>query len=477
METENLFSNEHAAKTMSLIADKAEAGTPLTDDERQFVEALEKASPYIKAFNDKMDELKLSNEERYVLNFLLKANGPDRLNEMDVKTFTVLQLISMEFVHYHKEQVFGLFDQEERNRLKTLLNKEYAIDQLGMQTTEDKLQSVKSNLEQSDLTVDDILEHVGFGNAIHLLYGKKPSVNTYKAENHLMPNDKITNTVFGPKRHFLYDGEPMPVGVEKRGSKNEINTLVSLKYLDDGKEVKQIELEPFDFYVLCAIASLRQAGNTRITPLMVARHFGGNFEGDTGSKGDVYVKEISKSIERLFYINIEIDATEESNAKGSRYRGPKRIVRRLLPGGLDEDIVNGQKAWCYISNETIPLIEYAEGKGETGQIITFETKLLNIPIDDSKENTIIKEYLLKRIGIMKGKSAIAKQRKILYETLFNECNISSSTKNGLKKKKVEVREKIKLMLDEWVKQGHIAGYRETRSAAKGRPFDGIEIIL
>jgi len=103
------------------------------------------------------------------------------------------------------------------------------------------------------------------------------------------------------------------------------------------------------------------------------------------------------------------------------------------------------------------LYEYANKKNQIGR---FDIKLLNTPINKTEEIITLQGYLYRRILSMKGSSNLSKT--IVYETVYNQINVTAASDGALRKKKSKVRGQIKDMLDYWKQENFIAGYCENK---------------
>lgn len=103
------------------------------------------------------------------------------------------------------------------------------------------------------------------------------------------------------------------------------------------------------------------------------------------------------------------------------------------------------------------------------QIIAIDKKLLNISRNgkniNTKENTELKIYLLKRIAEMRHNKKLT--NKIKYQTIFEYLNIKP---DGVKKKRL--REKTSHMLQCWKDEGYIIAFKEYKL---GKSFEGVEL--
>ena len=154
---------------------------------------------------------------------------------------------------------------------------------------------------------------------------------------------------------------------------------------------------------------------------------------------------------------ITIDASAEVNAHmitktTGIYKG------YLIPAERIEVIeLNGQKITdCIHLLRTPPLYEYARDQNQIGSI---EISMLDTPLSNTSENIELKGYLLRRIASLRN-SKNNMSDTIRYDTLFEYLRINAPTKEALKKKRQEIRKKVKQFLDFWIKKGLISSYEE-----------------
>jgi hypothetical protein len=234
----------------------------------------------------------------------------------------------------------------------------------------------------------------------------------------------------------LMSGQIQQLAMERRGSKKQITTLASIDF-DNLNGTVQIrgrkELTAYDREVHDSIVSLYiDGGYEYITPQMIYRTMTGN----PGAKlSDKQAEAISDSITKCMYSRVIIDASEEAKAYGFeifKYDG------NLISGERVTATLNGNVLEClHILREPV-LYEYANKKNQIGR---FDIKLLNTPINKTEEIITLQGYLYRRILSMKGSSNLSKT--IVYETVYNQINVTAASDGALRKKKSKVRGQIK----------------------------------
>lgn len=256
--------------------------------------------------------------------------------------------------------------------------------------------------------------------------------------------NKISQIAFSSEKNItLYQEMPRRIAMEARGSKKEINTLVSINFDTDGmnekgKHIKGTEkLTPFDRIVLDAVNTLYFKGNNEyITTSMVFHVMAGNKDKFMSPK---YAEEINNSLIKLLFTHITIDASEEASMypelKNFKYHST------FLPGDMVQAKLNGTEVAC-IHIYTRPILYlYAKHKKQVSEIdIDIIQKPFLTDRKESKEQMTILYYLLRRIIALKSLSNIIK-----YETLYREFGYVDASR----KEKFRLRERIKRILDSW----------------------------
>lgn len=283
---------------------------------------------------------------------------------------------------------------------------------------------------------------------------------TFYPSQFIMPTTKVNNKLF---EGALAAEAVNLIATEKKGSKKELTVKVSIDF-DQLEGVRfSRELEPFDRIVHDAVASLYEAGNEFITPLMIYRAMTGNPRADLTEKR---FHEIAQSLNKLSAIRISIDANGEAKAYGMdkvTFKGNLLYTKSVYVEH------NGQvNEWFKVLERPI-LLEYAEQKR---QIDRVDIKMLNTPVNKNEETIILQDYLLRRIRAMK-KSNVS--RNILYETVYKQLGADRLEGVEARKKKAKIREATKKILDFWKDNGEIRGYKE--NTGKNNAILSLTIIL
>ena len=302
---------------------------------------------------------------------------------------------------------------------------------------------------------------------------KKPtilSVTTLRAKEAIFGVTKVEGATFDPRKNdYLYnDLLPVQIGVGTL-KKRAISTIVSIDFKKMEKMGVTIgrehRLTPYDREVHNAISTLCTTGNEYITPQMVYQVLSGNKK--DAKMTNKAREEILKSIDKMMFTEIEIDATEEVNVgwnKRAKYKGP------LIPSERVEVIrLNGQEVVdCIHLFRNPPLYDYANNKS---QIDRVDIKMLNAPVNNTPENIELKGFLLRRITSIKNPHSNLTP-VIRYDALYEYLGVTASNDAALKKRRKEIRDRVREILNFWVQEGFILGYQEEK---EGKSISKIKI--
>ena len=264
------------------------------------------------------------------------------------------------------------------------------------------------------------------------------------------PVDKVTQSIFNPSKTLDFYGEGVDLLVSKKGKK-EVTTAVSLR-IEDLEGVKM--LTPYARPVLNAVISHILAGNSIISVNMINRTMTGK---DTVEEKNRLA--IIEAVNTLMRTWIKIDATQEAKAFNIQGLENWNCEGRLLEARLHTAKINGQILECYQILAEPLLLTYAKAKK---QLDTYDISILNAPfqvISATPENSVIVNYLLERIMAMLNPNSRIKNI-ILYETLYKLTGINAPTEATAETKRRRTRKKIHAILDIWVKNGLINGYKD-----------------
>ncbi len=188
--------------------------------------------------------------------------------------------------------------------------------------------------------------------------------------------------------------------------------------------------------------------------------------GNRSSPNTRDVQRIRDSLNKMMMTEIMIDNTKEVTAN---YKYPHyKYFGALLPMEYIEANVNGVLVDCAIHFfREPPLLSFARGRN---QITTIRREVLESPLSKTEKNLRIDNYLIEQIA--KIKKGSRNNPKILFDTLFKECDITASREKQRAKQRATKGSKdgvIFQYLDHYKECGYIKGYQ--------RHDDGVTITI
>ncbi len=249
------------------------------------------------------------------------------------------------------------------------------------------------------------------------------------------------------------------------GGKKTVPVLVSLSY-DGELSFNKAKIKPFDENVLNTVCSILQAGNTKMTLYDIAKTMHGN------STKKVTQKELDKinaSMRKLAATRVYMDITNEANARYAFENDPVfaslKVDQSLLSyTGIEAKLKTGQQVYLIELDREPILYRYCKLKNE---LVSYDTKLLAIPINETEDITLLKFYLIKQVQLInKGEL----RNRIKYETVFEKTGVEEGKTKQARQRN---RDYIKRMFEFWKQEGFIKDFKEYK---EGREIKGIEII-
>lgn len=303
---------------------------------------------------------------------------------------------------------------------------------------------------------------------------------------YVIPNTPIANSLTG--RTNKSTGKRIPIigagAFDMPVLKGEI-TAYTIVTVDKNESALRTP-ENFTEYDRCVqngIASIYEAGNLIFTPEMVYRAM--THKTDSEKVTPAQKAAVTKSIEKARRIHVYQDLSEELNKRKITDQDGNPFVWTV-----DDYLLNFRqhtvraggktfKAFQLISEPV--LLTHAK---LTGQIININSRLLDVrrvdvrgkigeTIPTTETRQPIKEYLLRRIAIMKNDRKNKKSIQdphILFDTFYRETDIDESNKIEAKR----ARDYAFQVLDYWKALGDIDGYEIEK---QGRKLHSILIIL
>lgn len=186
-------------KAIKKLVDEDQEATE--EEKSALIKGVEGAKPFIDVLSAKDDELALTPEERYVLGYLTekKIDNLEERPKTSAYDETLIQLVSMMFVHDKKDIIIELYHNENarRNFVKSLTSKD--LESIKLSKDDEKVAAL---LKDKSPSFDDILEVIGFGNMTILYEQHAPKYRTKamaKEEGAITeaPKNLITPTLSG----------------------------------------------------------------------------------------------------------------------------------------------------------------------------------------------------------------------------------------------------------------------------------------
>ena len=300
--------------------------------------------------------------------------------------------------------------------------------------------------------------------------GKKPeTAKATHTQSLISPIDKLSQVLFDKRKNPVFYEDPLDPEVairvgKKRGKPVSILVAVNIDKLKPFIAFDtEAMLDPFNRAVHDAAISLFNAGNTHISPDMIYHVMNGYRRNDKAPAEAR--KAINQAMSKLMYTGIKIDATEEAKAFGIENF---KFEGYLMPVTYALAKINGQEVECWKILDEPPLLTLA---GRKGQINKSPVNLLDTGLSFTPDNIVITNYLLEQILTMQNPNS-NRNNVILYDTVYDYLCVDAPTANALKQRKSKIRDKVKVILDAWVKADFISGYDEL---LEGRKIRGLYI--
>ena len=293
-----------------------------------------------------------------------------------------------------------------------------------------------------------------------------PQLSSIIPQKHVMPNNKLANSL----TKDIIDAGAIDLVVSGRG-KTEITTRCILSY--EGDNVKLSGRQPcteYDRNVADAVTSLFLYGDPShiITPATVYRAMIHSTGTETPSPQTLGA--VTRSLDKGRFVRVQIDCTQELLRRNASLNGEQitggKVDTYLLPLEKIEVMAGGKKVTAYKIIKTPVLYDYAR---LTKQVLTVPAKLLDVPNASNTEQRIsIKGYLLRRITVLKGKTA--QSNRILFEKIWD----AAGKPDPSPKEAQRIREYTFTVLDYWKKERYIKG---DKAIKEGKTYTAVEIQL
>lgn len=312
---------------------------------------------------------------------------------------------------------------------------------------QDLIDEISEQIEQSTINDDK--------NKIQVLSEYLENISK-PANNYIYPNDKLSNSF----QKIDVDGETVQLTDAKDAS-----MYVTLDF-DEAAELtdldkKNIRFSEFDQQIQEAVISLMLAGNRHISEHMIYNVL-------TRSKGktpEKWRQIIQTSMRKFNSVYITVDYSELTRYY-PEYENVKQYATRTKLMNYNETYIqakNGSDVFVYELLDMPVMYTIANVKKQVGSIPI--NALENKKLKNTPENTVLKNYLLKRIDQMKKANL---SNDILFDTIYKKTN-----RQTIKEKRI-IRDNADKMLLQFEADGIIKGYEIIKS---GNTLVKIKIVF
>jgi hypothetical protein len=283
-----------------------------------------------------------------------------------------------------------------------------------------------------------------------------------KPESVFMPITKVVNLAFDGKSDLF--SEERDIIVSKKGETPQKKIKVQFFYSTE-IEFPQ-KLDPFDREVFNGVCTLWESGQRKFTTNHVYEALTGKTTTDK-KKLEKIDASILKLMTTLHSINWSIHA--KMNRLPDENQEINRIYRTKNTNVLylSQDITrwNNYIVTSYELLQEPPMLTYAKA---VKQISVNNIALLDVPLNNSRDNIVLRGYLLRWIDRVKNKRSKV-SNSLTYEKIFEDCYIT-----GDRSRKKKKRDDITKMLDFWKEKNFIKNYSINK---KGNAPYSISIIF
>lgn len=311
--------------------------------------------------------------------------------------------------------------------------------------------------------------------------------STQRIENVYYNNTKFANTM-RTRPVFTNDITKQTKGIEEiitgpMSAKMSLVTLpkqnivVALNLEKTATTDAGTDLTPYDMMVLDAVCTLAQNGLTIFTPEAISRIMTGNTQKHVSEQK---INRIKESIDKMRKITIKMNCTEELNARGI---DPSKTIFNiedtsyLLPIHIRTvTMANGHVKTGYILLEMPILYVYAR---YIKQIITVPITLLQSEkYNETEEITLIRNYLIRKIAILKNSKNKIKGNTINIQSLLADLGYSQTDYSNWAKKYKNLCDIILLIMQDFKEVQYIQDYEKIYKGGQQRKrIEGVTISL
>ena len=294
--------------------------------------------------------------------------------------------------------------------------------------------------------------------------------HTIKPRKQIDPNSKVANRI---TEAALYARAGALIDVSGRKEKGDVLTAVSLNYEGEGVSINK-QLTQFDREVHNAVTTLFVAGNRNVTITQIWKQLSGSNDKPNKTQADA----LRESVDKQRFTRVVIDYTAEARGRDLQDMEGNPVTSFVIDDYFLNatkariETANGREVEGYVINRAPALYEHSQ---TLGQVITYPAKLLDTSEagQNTSENIVIKKYLLRRIGMLKGKSGARLSPRIKYTSVYKVAGYEGEGSPDKKQRK-RINDYVLECMKIWQASGYISGFREYK---EGRTRAGIEVFV
>ena len=251
------------------------------------------------------------------------------------------------------------------------------------------------------------------------------------------PNDKISKAFFNITDDQYVEGRI----IVKEGVKKNTAVVTSITFNNMDELMPRPRFTPFDREVCFACISEQASGNQITTIDAIYRCMTG---GEKKHPSPKIAEDIRRSLDRMIFCKVTFDASDTCKKFGYNSKEPMIYTGSLLPAEYLQNVtINGKKTTCIRFLRRSPIFDFAEIKNS--QILSYDKKILDLPVNNNQDTLVIKCYLARRIlEILKHNL----KRTITFEDVINK----NGFENADKFKKTRLRKFIQHCFAHWVER-------------------------
>lgn len=269
-----------------------------------------------------------------------------------------------------------------------------------------------------------------------------------------LPLDKINSNLWNTLKtdkngqlKFVFDNNKTEIEFNtgtKKGQDAIVTCSLDFEALEGLEGVKiSKSLTPFDKR-LCIVCDALMQKNEYTTIQQIYYSMGHHGTAGKSDKEKIYNGLIKLRSTNLFLSN-ERERQVYPKYPAFEYNGamlPNEIIMGCVVNGQQADLVH----WL---RKSAPLSDFARSHK---QVTTFDARLLAAPLNQSDSTINLQDYLIVQISHLKNKKNNKIPDKILFTTLYEECDIKT------KKQRFDVKKKLEKILSHFQTLAFIKSY-------------------